>query len=102
MPILVPMCTAQVRSHRMVPARMTDERCSVSGSSPLHHLGCPTLERYLWLMALVLGSVTVLEAGLVLFGGNHGDLRPATALTLLFVVLLLASRRRRKASRRGG
>jgi hypothetical protein len=53
-------------------------------------------------MALVLGSVTVLEAGLVLFGGNHGDLRPATALTLLFVVLLLASRRRRKASRRGG
>ena len=86
----------------MVPVRMKDERCSVCGGSPFHHLGCPTLERYLWLTAIVLGSVTVLEAGLVLFDGDHGDLRPAIALTLLFVVLLFASRWRHKASRRGG
>jgi hypothetical protein len=86
----------------MVQVRMKDERCSVCGGSSFHHLGCPTLERFLWLMALVLGSVTVLEAGLVLFDGSHADLRPAIALTLLFVVLLFASRWRHKASRRGG
>jgi hypothetical protein len=75
---------------------LSDPPCPVCGGAPFHHLGCPALERYLWVTLLVLGSLTVLETVVALSGGHHGDLRPAVALTLFFAVLVVVSRRRRK------
>lgn len=76
---------------------MKEKGCQICGGPHFHRLGCPLLERSVFMAATVIGIVTAVITVSWMFGGRRGNIVLGGVLTVFFFVVGLLSRRMRKS-----